>query len=170
MRWTFCPACAARLDADLPVRCPACSRAWWNNPVPSAGAIIEQQGEILWVQRNQEPRAGFWDLPGGFCDAGEHPVDTVRREVHEELGLRVSPGVLVGMWMDTYEDGSGVRDVLNLYFLVHPVLPTGPIEPDDDELRGAAWYPAGSPPTDLAFPNHIAEVMEAYLADGRLHR
>ncbi len=35
--------------------------------------------------------AGLWLPPGGHVEPGEHPVQTVRREAHEELGIDVEP-------------------------------------------------------------------------------
>lgn len=34
-----------------------------------------------------EPAAGYWTLPGGGLDFGEHPADAVLRELTEETGL-----------------------------------------------------------------------------------
>lgn len=36
------------------------------------------------------PWPGRWDLPGGAREGGETPEDCVLRELHEELGVRLS--------------------------------------------------------------------------------
>ncbi len=53
--------------------------------------------------------AGQWFLPGGGLDHGEDPVDGLRREFHEETGLEVTPGPLLGVISDvfTLPDGQG---------------------------------------------------------------
>ncbi len=33
--------------------------------------------------------ASGWGLPGGFIDRGEDPVDTIRRELREEVGIEL---------------------------------------------------------------------------------
>ncbi len=42
---------------------------------------------VLLIQRDLEPFAGHWALPGGFAMVGESIEETARRELAEETGL-----------------------------------------------------------------------------------
>src|SRR4051794_38824682 len=54
-----------------------------------------------------------WALPGGRCDAGETAVAGALRELHEELGLELTSGEVLGV-LDDYPTRSG--------YLVTPVV------------------------------------------------
>ena len=56
---------------------------------------------------------GQWALPGGRCDEGETPVAAALRELHEELGLGLGPGDVLGL-LDDYPTRSG--------YLITPVV------------------------------------------------
>jgi len=47
-------------------------------------AIIYRNDSVLLVQDNK----GKWEMPGGKIDFNEKPEDTLRRELHEELGFK----------------------------------------------------------------------------------
>jgi 8-oxo-dGTP diphosphatase len=51
---------------------------------------------LLLVQRANDPGRGQWSLPGGRVEAGEDDASAVARELHEETGLVVRAGSLVG--------------------------------------------------------------------------
>lgn len=53
------------------------------------GALIFRNDSVLLVQRGREPALGKWSLPGGLVEIGESLHDAVRREVWEEVGIRV---------------------------------------------------------------------------------
>ena len=50
--------------------------------------------------------AGQWALPGGRIDDGESPERTALRELHEEVGLLLQPGDVLGR-LDTFITRSG---------------------------------------------------------------
>ena len=57
---------------------------------PSARAVVvEPEGRVLLV-RFEFPRGTVWATPGGGQEPGEDDAATVRRELDEEVGLRVA--------------------------------------------------------------------------------
>lgn len=51
--------------------------------------------EVLLVQRQHQPQAGRWALPGGHVEFGEPLRDALKREMQEELMVTVSVGALL---------------------------------------------------------------------------
>jgi 8-oxo-dGTP diphosphatase len=68
----------------------------------SADAVIRDSGgRILLVDPRYKPN---WDLPGGMAEANEPPVEAVRRELREELGLDIQmSGLLVVDWVSPHD-------------------------------------------------------------------
>lgn len=55
-----------------------------------AAVLHDGHGRVLIAERPVgKPLAGFWEFPGGKLEAGELPLDALRRELHEELGITV---------------------------------------------------------------------------------
>ena len=58
------------------------------------GAIIlNKQGKFLLIKRGSKSQneVGLWGFPGGAMDFGETISDTIKREVKEELGIKIKP-------------------------------------------------------------------------------
>ena len=52
--------------------------------------LRDRSGRVLIAERPAgKPMAGFWEFPGGKLEAGEPAFDALKRELHEELGIRV---------------------------------------------------------------------------------
>lgn len=54
----------------------------------SIKALVVKDGKILLVKES-EAMGGTWELPGGGLDFGEEPHDGLRREVLEEMNLKI---------------------------------------------------------------------------------
>ena len=110
---------------NIAERCAAFTRLSDNEPAPAlkraAVAIAltaeREAGEtaLLLTRRAAGLRAhrAQWALPGGRCDAGETQVQAALRELHEELGLALSPDAVLGR-LDDYPTRSG--------YLITPVV------------------------------------------------
>ena len=52
--------------------------------------IIWKDGKVLIAKRKQEKSlGGYWEFPGGKIEHNEDPIDALRRELLEELGLEI---------------------------------------------------------------------------------
>jgi 8-oxo-dGTP diphosphatase len=57
--------------------------------VQVAAGILWKNGSFLAAKRPPgKDMAGYWEFPGGKQEAGENIEETLRRELHEELGIR----------------------------------------------------------------------------------
>ena len=55
-----------------------------------AAAIIEREGKVFAAHRTQSASGPGWEFPGGRIEDGETPEEALRRELDEELGVRLS--------------------------------------------------------------------------------
>ena len=122
--------------------------------------MLDGEGRILLARRAGEPERGKWDLPGGFIEEEEHPLDALVRELHEETGLEVEPLELAAIETDRYGDGVDAPATLNLYWTAR-VLSGEPAPADDvSELRWLA--PEELPPEDEVAFDNVARVLARF--------
>ncbi len=137
--WSFCPRCRGELaHTKGRVECATCGFVAYANPKPTATALcVDDEGRVLLARRAVEPNIGAWDLPGGFVDEGEHPLDTLRRELDEETGLQIEPRDFLGVWMDRYGYDSSATSTLSLYWIARVV---GSDEEPADDVVELRWF------------------------------
>lgn len=78
--------------------CPDCGYIAYENPKIVVGAVCEHDGRLLLCRRAIEPRIGFWTVPAGFLEMGEHIAEGAAREVREEACAEIEITGLIGMY------------------------------------------------------------------------
>jgi 8-oxo-dGTP pyrophosphatase MutT (NUDIX family) len=145
-----------------------------RKPASVAVCVVAQAGTdaccLLITRRAPTLRshAGQWALPGGRRDAGESATDAALRELHEETGVRVAPGDVLGV-LDDYPTRSG--------YLITPVVVWG--GPVSQQMRGPAAEVAriyvipvadfDVEPRLLSIPESSAPVIQLPILDRWLH-
>lgn len=107
--------------------------------------------KVLLIQRDLEPFAGRWALPGGFAVVGESIEESARRELAEETGL-------TGIFLEQlYTFSDPARDprehvvTVAHYALIN--LTEHVVTPSTD-ARNAAWFEISDVP-QLAFDHDL---------------
>jgi 8-oxo-dGTP diphosphatase len=154
--WRFCPRCAGDLAAAADhLACASCGERYWANAIPGVQGILERDGRVLLARRAHEPRRDHWDIPGGFVEETEHPLDALRREFREETGLEVQPLELLRIDIEPYDE----RHVFSVTWIVD--ADGEPVAADDvAELR---WFEPADLPGEMAFPGQ-EEVLRVWVA------
>jgi mutator protein MutT len=142
------------------VECGECGFVTYANSKPTASAlVVDDEGRLMLSRRARDPFAGKWDLPGGFLEEGEHPVDCLHRELREEAAIALRDLEFVGIFMDRY--GEGPRDVatLNLYWSAR--IADGTPQPADDVAELRFFAVDELPRDELAF-GHLEDVISTW--------
>jgi A/G-specific adenine glycosylase len=95
----ICQAQASGLQEKRPVSLP-------RPQVPHyivAAAVIRRGSKVLITQRPAEGLLGsLWEFPGGKQEPGESLVQTLEREITEELGVKIEIGEPFGVYRHAY--------------------------------------------------------------------
>ena len=149
----YCPDCGTVLELrEFEQRqrlfCSYCQRIHYVQLKVGAGALIEQDGSLLLLQRTQAPFQGCWNLPAGYVEADESPLEAVIREVCEETGLRVEAKELVDVYFFADDPrGNGI-------FIVYNCCSLGGELRASQEGVNPTFFPVTDIPEDLTGGGH----------------
>lgn len=96
-----------------------------------AAGLIQRDGRYLIARRKPDAHlGGFWEFPGGKCETGETLEECLRRELFEELNVRIAGSRPFQVVRHTYPEKT-----VELHFF-HCMIETGEAQPmDGTELR-----------------------------------
>jgi len=86
----FCPVCGSKMEQQTPImkKCPQCGYEMFP-AVSTAIIVLIMRGDEALLVHNRYWKTQFHGLVAGFLEAGETLEECVRREVKEEVGLRI---------------------------------------------------------------------------------
>ena len=143
--WRFLPAQLRRWTM----------RATHTHFTVTAGAIVfNDSGEVLLLKHRFRSGSG-WGLPGGFLEAGEQPLDALRRELREEIGLEISEAEIFA--------ARSFRKPRQVEVLFR-CRANGAVRPREMEVERAEWFSLRSIPEGL--PKDQRRFVERAASDG----
>lgn len=160
-----CPRCGSEhFNFDEPKRfvCENCKIQYYINPAPAVAAILElSDGSIVLTRRKFEPRKDTFDLPGGFVDCNESAEDAVRREILEELNIKVDKMHFLASFPNEYVFGGISYFTCDLAF-VCPINSADGIKVDDDVSEAIVIKPEMINLETISFPS-ICNILTHYI-------
>ncbi|MAU10328.1 MAG: NUDIX hydrolase [Anaerolineaceae bacterium] len=142
----YCPQCGdalAHIERHGRIRpvCPSCDYTVYYDPKVAVTIFIEQDEQVLLVQRKNDPGCGKWAMPAGFVEYDEAPEDAAIRETLEETGLQVEITDLLAVFP---RKDHGLADIVISY----AARVTGGLLQAGDDAAAAQWYTRAAVPID----------------------
>ncbi len=140
----YCSACGGKTrhsETETAKICLNCDRIIYPHTYPAIVVLIEKGDEIL-LARSHHFRPGIYSLLAGFVEAGESAEDTVRREVEEEVNIRVKKIRYFGSEPWPFENSFMIAFTAE--------YDSGEIIIDPKEIEDARWFKLDELP---ALPN-----------------
>ena len=95
--------------------------------------------KVLLIKRKKPPFVGYWGLPGGKIDFGEHPEEAARRELMEETGLTADSIKIKGVLSEFIKNGDS-HDVNDHFILFVYEMPTNSLEFRESNEGELKWF------------------------------
>jgi ADP-ribose pyrophosphatase len=114
------------------------TRKYPNRPIAAVGVLIQDKDKVLLIKRGTEPGKDLWSIPGGMIELGETAREAGKREVEEEIGLRVKLDHVIDVFDRIFLDNNGVVEshYVIMDFLGHPV---GGVVRPTKEAKSYKW-------------------------------
>ena len=153
----------AWIDSGAPL-CRTAKPATPPKHLVSYFAVVDGR-HILLVDHKS---AQLWLPPGGHVEPEEHPRETVRRELLEELGFAAEHDITEPLMLTctaTVGLTAGHIDVSLWYVITAPR--SQPIKYDEHEFAGVRWFPYSDVPLHRSDP-HLARFLAKLGSESRV--
>ena len=145
----FCGRCGERMEPRMDeraMRCPSCGFLQYPRLSPAIIVSVLRENSLL-LAHNSRFTQGLYSLLAGFVEPGETFEDCVRREVYEEVGIRVRNIRYLSSQPWPFPDS------LMVGFTAE--WESGELVPDGVEIADAQWFDRANMP-DIPGPHTIA--------------
>jgi mutator protein MutT len=132
----------------------------------SQKAFIVNEGKLLAIQKNANAKemAFKWEVPGGRIEPGEDLDAALQREVHEETGLKITPGEHFAIWDWKRKHGDHAFHVVasgRISTFVSGIV-TNKNNVEGDNIEQIKWIPLKDVRA-LDWPQEMEAVIEKFL-------
>ena len=119
-------------------------------------AFVAHADRLLWVQRDLQPKRGFWAIPGGYLESGETLAAGAARELHEEAGILL-PADQLQLYM------TGTITFINQVYVAFRATVDTQFTRAGVESRDCGFFSRQECPWDqVAYPQVNDSILQAY--------
>ncbi|GHV13092.1 hypothetical protein AGMMS49938_07010 [Fibrobacterales bacterium] len=156
--YKFCPTCKTVLkesETERSLICESCGQSFYPVIAPAIIVSVVKDKKILLAHNAKFPE-GRYSLVAGFVEAAENLENAVRREVLEEVGIRIK-----NLRYLESENWSFPNSLMTAFTAEWE---SGEITPDGVEITSANWFSPAEPLPDLPPKGSVARrVIERFL-------
>lgn len=130
----FCSFCASPLDDDKELSalyCPSCKKQIFPRIEPATITLVTRGEEIL-LARHATRIQNLWACLSGFIEIGETAEQCVKREIEEEVGIKVKNVTYRASQSWVFPD--------QLMFAFTAEYESGEIKEQESEIAEAKWF------------------------------
>ncbi|MGI9105893.1 MAG: NUDIX hydrolase [Pyrinomonadaceae bacterium] len=114
--------------------------------VTVSAVVVDEHGRVMLLQHEFRTGSG-WGIPGGFLEQGEQPLDGLRRELREEIGVEVEAAEILGV--RTLKRPQQVE----IHFRCR-MRASQSAEPQSIEINRVKWFTPDALPPELSQDQH----------------
>lgn len=155
----FCGCCGSpmkMLSEELALKCGNCGYICYPRISPAIIVAVMKNDQILLAHSNRLP-AGRYSVIAGFVEPGETLEDCVRREIKEEVGVKVHNIKYFGSQPWPFPD--------SLMVAFTAQWSSGKISVDNNEIADAGWFTVNSLPANIPDKVSIARRLIDWFID-----
>lgn len=130
----YCGSCGGSTvphSSERALVCSPCERHYYPRINPCVIVLVIREDKML-LAKSSRHNADFYSCIAGFMEVGESPEDTVRREVFEEVGIKVGRVDYISSQSWPFPSQ------LMLGFIAQ--YDSGDITPEPSEIADAKWF------------------------------
>ena len=137
----YCNRCGSEMARAKGMNAKECPRCFFLNfpRISPAVIVLVERGNSLLLVRSKRFTAAFYSVLAGFVEPGETLEETVKREVEEEVGIRIKNIRYFGSQSWPFPDS------LMIGFTAE--YESGEIRIEEEEIADAGWYDPEKLPT-----------------------
>lgn len=154
----FCGSCGQptrQIDHERAMYCAHCDLRFYPRISPSMIVLVTRGDEVL-LARSPRFVQGIYSTLAGFAEPGESAEDCLRREVMEEVSIKVKNITYVGSQCWPFPH--------SMMLGFHAEYESGEIVPQPDEIEDARWFSIHDMPPLPASRSIARHLIELYLA------
>ena len=113
-----------------------------NKQITVFSGVCIRDSKVLMILRDEEenPDAHLkWEFPGGKCDFGETPQESLAREFIEEAGIQVEVKDLLPYLQTSYWDYAWGKQQTLCFLFLCDFVSEHPVKEKDHHVREIAW-------------------------------